>query len=293
MIGTAYREFVDIEYTRFRRALLRTKGSEQQRKFLEAVRDDEKFLTFLRGGLATTGTRDLPLCPERMTEGEFKNPPSSTEADLYTAWKDLTPRVACRTTFWASVTCDHIEEGKIQAVFLAANGGGSATASERIDRALYGGEDNPEKTIDGCVRTIFRRLGGLPDARGNRTVYVDCPLARAWWRERLVAEISKENAELANRVRAVVRVNQAYWEELVNLIVSRNSVVGSHEIRDAFVLSLAELLIENPETPLRISKNLRLACRNIGVIQASRELSVLDGNEIRTLMDGIVEAHSR
>ena len=283
MKGAIYREFVDADYTKFRRGLLRTKGGPRQRDFLRAIRNNEDFLNFVRNGIATGGSGEPPLCPERMTEHEFKNPPASTETELYEAWKELTPRIACRTTFWASVTCRHIEGDRIQAVYLAANGGSNINAIERIDRVLQGDGDNSAKRIDDCVRTVFRRLSGLPEARGNRSVYVDCPFARAWWRARLVAEISQGDQHRADSVRMVVRVSQAYWEELVTLVVSRNSVLGSHEVRNTFILSLADFLMNESETPLRIAKNLRIVCRSIGVIQASRELSVLDEGEIRVL----------
>ncbi len=39
---------------------------------------------------------------------------------------------------------------------------------------------------------------------------------------------------------------------------------------------------------MRTGKNLRMACRSLGVIQASRELSVLEPSELRALMDDIV-----
>ena len=289
MNSAGYREFVDADYTKFRRGLLRTKGGRRQRDFLRTVRDNKDFLNLLRDGITTVGLREPPLFPECMTEHEFKHPPASTETELYKAWENLTPRIACRTTFWASVTCRHIEENKIQAVYLAANGGPNISAAERIDRVLQGNGDNRAKRIDDCVRTVLRRFGGLPEVRGNRSVYVDCPLARAWWRERLVAEISQGDRHRADSVRTVIRITQTYWEELVTLVVSRNSVLGSHEVRNAFILSLADLLTNEPETPLRIGKNLRLACRNIGVIQASRELGVLDEDEIHALMDSIVK----
>lgn len=288
MSSAIYKEFSDADYTRFRRSLLRTKGGPTQRDFLRSARKNEDFLHVLNG-VAIDGLRELPLCPERLTENEFKHPPASTEADLYNAWAGLTPRIACRTTFWASLTCRHIESGRINATYLAANGRANIGGSDRIDRALQGYGDNDAKLIDDCVRTVLRRLGGLPEARGNRTVYVDCPLARAWWRERLVADISQGDESRAEAVREVVRVSQTYWEELVTLVVSRNSVLGSHAVRNAFILSLADLIAKEPETPLRIAKNLRLACRMIGVTQASRELSVLDEGEIHALMDNIVE----
>ena len=288
MTAAAYTEFVDTEYTKFRRSLLRHKGGPRQREFLRAARNNEKFLSFVEDSMATTGSRESPLCSECLTEHEFKQPPASTEAALYEAWNELSPRIACRTTFWARVTCRHIAKGRIQAVYLAANGGPTITAAERIDHALLSSGDGATKRIDDCVRTVLRRLSGLPEARGNRSVYVDCPFARAWWRERLVAEMAHGDPEGASSVRAAIRTTQTYWEELVTLVVSRNSVLGSHGVRNAFLLSLADLLHREPSTPMRTGKNLRMACRSLGVIQASRELSVLEPSELRALMDDIV-----
>ena len=284
----SYREFDDAAFTRFRRKLLRTKGGREQRDFLQAVRDDEKFLQVIRNGIATQGSREPSLCPDHLTESEFKQPPASTEVALYNAWSSLSPRVACRTTFWASLTCRHIENGLVQAAYLAANGGPGAGGAERIDRVLQAEGESAAKAIDNCVRTVLRRMGGLPEARGNKSVYVDCPLARAWWRERLVAEVTEHHPDRGDDVRDVTRVNQTYWEELVVLVVSRNSVLGSHTVRNAFILSLADLFVMRPQTPLRIAKTLRSACRMVGTIQASRELSVLEEGELRALMNAIV-----
>ena len=291
MTGEAYREFDDAAFTRFRRKLLRTKGGSEQRGFLQAVRDDEEFLRVIRNSVGTQGSRDAPLCPDILTESEFKQPPAMTEADLYSAWSSLTPRVACRTTFWANLTCRHIESGRIRASYLAANGLPGAGGADRVDRVLQDESEGGAKPVDRCVRTVLRRLGGLPEARGNKSVYVDCPLARAWWRERLVAEVSGGDPDRAEDVREVTRVTQTYWEELVVLVVSRNSVLGSHEVRNTFILSLADLMAEEDQTPLRIVKNLRAACRMVGAIQASRELSVLDEGELRALMDEVVRLH--
>ena len=87
------------------------------------------------------------------------------------------------------------------------------------------------------------------------------------------------------------RVNQTYWEELVVLVVSRNSVLGSQEVRDEFIRSLADLMANEPHTPMRIARNLRAACRMVGTIQASRELSVLEESELQSLMAEVVRLH--
>ena len=109
--------------------------------------------------------------------------------------------------FWGCVTYRHIEAGRIESSFLAANGGGTSTGVQRIDLALGDTGERAASKLDGCVRTVLRRLGGLPEVRGNRSVYVNCPLARAWWRERLVREAAADAADdgaLARQIRAVV-----------------------------------------------------------------------------------------
>ena len=287
MTVNEYREFDDASFSRFRRRLLRTKGGPQQRSFLQSVRSDEEFLRVVGEQIVVRGSLEPKLCPAPLTENEFKQPPSTTEQKLYNAWSGLTPRVACRTTFWANLTFRHVEDGRIEAAYLAANGQ-ALSGVERIDRVLQGNGDGAATAIDRCVRTVLRRLGGLPEARGNKSVYVDCPFGRAWWRERLVGEVSNGDHDLADKVREVTRVNQTYWERLVVLVVSRNSVLGSRAVRDQFILSLAEFFDKEPNTSLRHEKNLRAACKMIGVIQGSRELSVLERDELRSLMDDVV-----
>ena len=138
--------------------------------------------------------------------------------------------------------------------------------------------------LDKCVRTVLRRLGGLPEARGNRSVYVNCPLARAWWRERLVAEVATNEGEgLEREIRAVVHPeSQQYWEDLVTFVVSRNSVFGSVEVRNILIRTLAKVLDENPRSPLRTADELKRVCRSVSSIQASFELSVVPPEDVKS-----------
>lgn len=289
-----YAEFDDSGYTKLRRSLIRkaAKGSLAQREFLEAVRDSDKFLAYMQDLVGVQEGEELEPLADRMSEAEFGNPPSDTERGLFEAWSGLTPRVACRTAFWARVTHRHIEEGRIASSFLAANGGGNVSGTQRIDAALSATGEKATLELDRCVRTVLRRLGGLPEARGNRSVYVNCPLARAWWRERLVAEVAGDGGEgLERRVRTVVHPqSQQYWEELVTFVVSRNSVFGSVTVRDILIRTLAKVLDDNPESPLRIADELKRVCRSVSSIQASIELSVVPPRDIQSMMWQIVEA---
>ncbi len=291
--ATVYTEFEESGYSRLRRFLIRksAKGSPAQREFLAAARDSGKFLAYMKNAVAVREGIELQPLAEQMSEAEFGNPPSDTEQRLFEAWGGLTSRIACRTEFWGLVTYRHIEEGRIESSFLAANGGGNVSGAQRIDAAFNAAGDEATSLLDGCVRTVLRRLGGLPEARGNRSVYVNCPLARAWWRERLVSEVATNEGEgLERQIRAVVHPeSQQYWEELVTFVVSRNSVFGSVAVRDILIRTLAAVIDENPTTPLRTADELKRVCRSVSSVQASLELSVVPPEDVKTMMWDIVK----
>ena len=281
------RQFQDIAYTRFRRALLKTKGSDKQRVFLEHVRDTDSFIT-LMSEIETVGTGDMDLTPWPLTESEFKDPPVDTESALYKSWSHITPAVACRSTFWACLTLEHIRHGRIQSVYLAANGGALAGGAERIDLASNNSTARAPQLIDSCVRTVLRRLGGLPEVRGNRSVYVDCPFARTWWRERMVSEASRGDPHLEACARAVLRINQTYWEKFIDRVVFRNSTFGAMNIRNAFIRALGDRLASDPSSNLRETTTLQRVCRRATAYQGSRELSILKDDELDYLMRSVI-----
>ena len=285
-----YEEFDPGDYTKLRRSLIRkpARGSATQRDFLAKVRDTDAFIEHMKTKVAVQRGEPFGPLAERMSEAEFGNPPSDTERRLFDAWQGLSPRVACRASFWGCVTYRHIEARRIESSFLATNGVGSLTGAQRIDAAL--GDRSTASQLDGCVRTVLRRLGGLPEVRGNRSVYVNCPLARAWWRERLVREVAADDEALGRQVRFVVHPeSQQYWEELVTFVVSRNSVFGSTAVRNILIRTLARALDADPLSPLRMAKELKRLCRSVSSIQASVELSVVPEADLSAVMRDLVK----
>ena len=287
-----YEEFDEGDYTKLRRSLIRkpAKGTTVQREFLAKVRHTSEFLEFMNNAVGVHEGGQFGPLAERMSEAEFGNPPSDTERRLFDAWGALTPRIACRAPFWGCVTYRHIEAGRIESSFLAQDGGGSSSGARRIDTALAAHGDSAASKLDGCVRTVLRRLGGLPEVRGNRSVYVNCPLARAWWRERLVREVAPDDSTLARQVRAVVHPeSQQYWEDLVTFVVSRNSVFGSTKVRNILIRTLARALDADPLSPLRKGTVLKRLCRSVSSIQASIELSVVPEDDVTAMMRAIID----
>jgi len=287
-LAADFKELSDSDYTRLRKDLLRKKGSDLQREFLGAVRDRATFVEYF-DAVPTVGATNVALAP-KMTESEFKDPPSDTERTLYESWETVTPAAACRSAFWAHVNLEHIRKRRINSVYLAANGGSLSGGAERIDDVLQDGTAKGPQRVDSCVRAVLLRLGGLPEVRGNRTVYVNCPFARAWWRERLVRQAAHADAEKADSIRKLIRIKQAYWEKLVDRIVTRSPTFGSTTVRSAFVKTLADFVQANPDSALAKSDGLVRWGLRASAKQGSLELRILTDAELDNLMEEIVRA---
>ena len=280
-------------YTRFTATggpLLGDKGGEFQRDFLTAAQSPSAFVEFMDEHVPTVAGVDVPLLGASLTEQSFKEMTVDQEQDAYDTWRNLPPRVACTVSFWANVTLRHIEAGILEeAYWLAANGGRNESGEERIDRALAAPSEPGNKLMDDCTRTILRRMSGLPSVRGNRSVFVNPSFARAWWRERLIARIAaRKGVEDSRSLRNVVRNSQDYWERLTMMIVSRSSVLGSVDVQDAFVNGLAKHLKGTPGSPLKSVSSLTIALRRFSNVAASRELGVLEFEEISAIVDGLL-----
>lgn len=289
--GLSYWEFDESKYHQFQTILLKSKGDELQRDFLESTMDNTDFVSWVTARVEAIDGKTLPTFDGPLTESSFKEPTSDQERRMYELWQDVPPRTACRASFWAGITLAHITEGKIaQASWLAANGGITESGEERIDRALFLDGDDGAKAIDDCVRTIFRRMSGLPAARGNRSVFVNPTFGRCWWRERIVSRISERGEAAQDRMALldVVRRSQQYWENLVTMIVSRGSVFGSTDVQDALINSLAKHLAKHPDTPLRNATTLNTVLRRFSNVAAARELGVLEFNEVCEIVDRLI-----
>ena len=230
-------QFDDIQYAKLRRSLIRksAKGTPAQREFLSAARDSAKFLDYMSDAVGLQEGIELEPLADRMSEAEFGNPPSDTEHRLYLAWRDLTPRLACRTAFWGRVTYRHIEEGKIESSFLAVNGGGNVTGAQRIDAALAA---RGRKRQRGYWMAAFDPYsGGSADCLKHEETARFTSTA-PWRGHGGASGWSLKSSEMQARIsnnrfwRVLHPETLQYWEEMVTFVVSRNSVFGSLAVRN-------------------------------------------------------------
>lgn len=287
-----YRELDETQYLQLQTSLLKVKGGPRQREFLATLKDGEDFMSVIQDRVETNDGKILPIFDGPLTESSFKEPTADLEARMYALWRDAPPRTACRVSFWASVTLEHIRAGKIvNATWLAANGRITESGEERIDHALSLSSNESNNTmVDDCVRTVFRRMSGLPAARGNRSVFVNPSFGRGWWRERIVTSIleREETVESRGALLDVVRRSQQYWENLVTMIVSRGSVFGSADVQAALINSLAKHFKAVPNTPLRNVATLNTALRRFSNLTSAREIGILPFDEISAIADELL-----
>ena len=292
--SASYAELDEVEYTAFHKKLIAKKerGGEFQGEFLTALKDNARFVEYVRENAPRREGEPAATIPGALlTEQSFKDPPKNVERMIYDLLKAVPPKTACRISFWAEVTLRHIEEGAIaDPRWLAANGGQTETGAERIEKAMAQTGDARAKAMDDCVRTVLRRMSGLRAERGRRSVFTDAPFARAWWRERIVARVLERGDEVEDRAALtnVVRINQTYWERLIVMIVSRGSVLGSVNVQDAFINSLAKRFNQDGDAALRSANTLTAALRRFSAISAARELGALEFGEIGAVADELL-----
>ena len=290
MSDSDWRQLDDERWAEFRTALLREKGSEEQEEFLQGIRDGKEFIKKM-DQIPVVGTLAVDLYKVKLSEAQFKNPPDSTESRMYDLWTNLSLSIASSTSFWAHVTMCHVREGRIEPSFLASNGIASQTGAERIDKIITDKTPNWERRMDDCVRSALRQLGGLPHVRGNKSVLVDCPFARAWWRERLVRRAEERSGIAKDLVGKLLRQTKGHWEWFVSAMVSKNPVFGMELMQEVVAASLTKFLSGSPggDDKLPPASKVRDICQAICIIGGSRELAVLEYNELRCLIDATVD----
>ena len=278
-----HEQFDPEAYTAICHRLIKEKGSDAQREFLIALRERDLFIAWADDNIACEHGASAERLVEPLTEGSFKNMPIDIETAIYETWRSVvSPAQACSNAFWGIVTLRQIEGKIIAPYFLAASNGNLSGGATRIDHMLSNGT---AQDIDKVVRDALRRMGGLRQARGNRSVYVDCPFARAWWRGYFADEVMR-NAEIDaeyKKIMAVFRLSQNFWEKLIDFIVSRNSTMGYTCVRDALFWGLSEL---SKEALASLTANtLAQKLRHLALRSAVQEFGIFDINELKSIID--------
>lgn len=238
---------ISSDLSKLRRDLVKPEDKDslsgRQKKFAELAVDDDsrRFIAYFRGRCKIQNPEKsiLPpphFCNGLLTENEFADPPQDTEARVFDSLRNLPRRFASSNAFWASYHLNIISEGLIKPSYLAKNQA-RETGQARIEKALV---LKAEKPLDDCVRTVLRRMGGLPEIRGYTSVFQDCRTSRAWWRGYFAEQVHGEFGTEKEKIWRVLRTNRI-WEEITGHVVEKLTVLGDRRIFVPLIACLSEM----------------------------------------------------
>ena len=277
------REFESASFGKIRKSLIpKEKGSDLQRQFLEDARSKDTFNQWVSNCLFfnSDSKEEVSLYPQKITEAEFRDTTRHVENLAFQTWNEITPSVACRSSFWGAVTLNHINNDIIESSYLAVANTSSQSGLSRIETAL---RDDDPKLIDDAVRTILRRFSGLPEARGGlRSIYVNCTFGRAWWREKITQEVIEATGGDEDAISRTLRKSQEYWEKLVNLLTKQNSVFGDDKIRTSLIWALSDHINDAKYKSFFLSSGAIDRCMgHLSVYSAYQEFGVFEQDELK------------
>ena len=176
-----------------------------------------------------------------MTESEFLDPPWATQCKIWETLQDLSLTAAALPGSWARICLHSVECGtRTPSSFaIGASSSKDTNGLVRIQTALI---NSRGKEIDSCVRRIFRVMGGILCDRGYRTTFLDCPLAKSWWRHQIAlnAAIELGTNDCVRAYSEVLR-NSSVWEPILEHMISRQTVVAFPKVRAAVIDELVRI----------------------------------------------------
>ncbi len=250
MANKRYKRYNAASLTQFRRKLIEEQGGSSQKILLESAMDCENrdFVLWLDGQIVHHGNVDnpiegdadipLPDFPPKFTGCDFINPSTDTINHWFSAWKVLHISDAANSSVWAYITRQMIAAEKLRPYDLMvgpADKGDEFLGKDKIIKALnISNTDKRKEEMDKCVRHFIRHLCGLYEVRSTKTLYQDCPFAKAWWQCHIA-----ESFENYNDAIRVIR-NKAIWGKLSEKISSSLTVLGDKNIRNGIIMFLME-----------------------------------------------------
>ena len=256
--------------------------------FLEAAKDSEKFVSYIKSLIRDNGGRLLhmegnrPQFPEKMDEGTYKNISWKIQGrELWDSMKDMSPIDACRPGLWLYVALQAIEEGIIQSHFLAAGtNGANQTGISAIENALRTGN-----TLV-LSRLILRRMFGAISQRGTKAVFTDVPFAKVWWQRHISEEVAQGGVGIsANEMTAFFMApNRGFiYEELTRCMSSLLTFIADKPVRNGlmhFYFNAAKDEGAGAPTGFKIGRDdFRMLTKRVGIMSAWRAMGVIKALE--------------
>lgn len=284
-------------FRQFQMAVMKVRGGKMQVELLQAAaeRSGNDFVNWLEATMRQCAGNDdiiigdeeppVPPQPSKYSAAHFLQPPD--HAKMWESWKSIPPGVACSPATWAYIVGRLVAAGKIEPRYLAVSPNGAETdGGDEIRKALAKTGEEKAKEVDKCVRAFLRRLSGLLE-RGARSVYQNCPPARAWWQHYIADQVAQKTGKEKKDVMKLLRA-PAVWELLSDKMASRLTVIGDRNLRDGIVM----FLLDNNGAKFSGSKKtLNRLFADIGVMAAWRALGYFPPKRVEEILTAEIAPH--
>ena len=208
---------------------------------------------------------EIPELPNPLTAGEMDTSlPEYAEQQLGKLWADAIPvAYAATPAFWTLCHTYWIRTGKF---------------GEDIATVFF---RNPADQ-EARVRNLLRRMGGLHYVRYNVTSFLDCPIAKGWWRWRFATSASNhaENSgwDLSHRDAHRVLRNGPLWERMIELSLKQVTAINAAKARSAVIAVFSRNYDRVEAVGGRNAA--RLSCQRIAQLSHTHCLEFIDWNDL-------------
>ena len=244
MVRNMNKRYDSIVLRNFRRKAIAEKGDDFQEEILTCILDGENFPSWLDEKIDQPTEGDDIVFPSecrRLCTKEYIEFPQTTMCMFYSAWQDIPLSDAATPGFWAYVTRQAVVEHKIASHDLVLSSKGSppdnSAGRSRIEEVLEITDATRPDEMDKLIRNFLRNLCGLHEVRSARSLYQDCPFARAWWQCHVAHKASPNDWH--DRILPMLR-EKPVWEIVSDRMVSGLTVIGDINIRNGVILYLLE-----------------------------------------------------
>ena len=228
-------------------------------------------------GLSDGKEIDAPDLPRVLSPSEYRDPPLALERELCDSLPDLTPARAAQPAFWALCHIAWLEAGcfesPLEVFFLGAKVTGKEVGKP-----------------DQAVRNLFRRMSGLPHARGKVSVLADCTISCAWWRGR-VARLAADESVMVNDpfstedAHRVLHAGNDAWARLVGDSVRRVTVVNHSRLHAALIAEYLDAARDKGGLP---AKEVQSVVRELATLGTTLCFDMMPWAEIRAIVEQAV-----
>ena len=267
-------------------------SQKSKREFLETAIDNDQsnFCAWFRQ-VTVDGQLEHPVLP-KMTVSEFLDPPFTTERTIWEQFRKLPTVQASFPGFWYQVCLQAIENHLLFAADFAHDSTSSKDMNGKssiLQILKHSDAVSQKKALDRTVRRILLVMGGLIKERGHRTTFVNCPLAKAWWRHQLTREacrlLESENDSCIKKYSQTFR-NNTLWTILIEHQVSRLTVLGFPKARAIAMFNLVRLCQRENDKEV-VKKEFQQILQRIGHHCTMRPIELMHRKQLLELANAV------